>query len=367
MSSHAGSVHDDDERDAETAMIAPDKPAVRRVSFLRRHGLKILLAAVIVGVLIYIVVDQVQRGCDGAERDQNRIVRLRKAGLPLNRTVTVPGTNMTRNETNCGDAPYTLNLQDGRCHFPSACVSVALEAFVDWVADNTVLGAFLYTLIYTVCAVFWVPGSLLTLGAGAAFSAATDLGLGILIGTISVWFGAFFGACCAYLLGHFVFHDLVQSLIRKWRITKAIDAAIKEHGLKTMLLLRLSPVIPYNAFNYVMAGTSVKFKDYALGCIAMLPGTVAYVYIGASIQEAARSGGDGDTVRTVVLIVGLIVTFIAVVLISYFAKKQLDKQLASEKAAEAEAEATAEEAKAGAGGGAERGEDEGGIEALRTV
>ena len=95
----------------------------------------------------------------------------------------------------------------------------------------------------------------------------------------------------AFLLGHYVFHDLVNRLISKWRITRAIDAAIKEHGVKTMCLLRLSPVIPYNAFNYVMAGTSVSFRDYAIGCTAMLPGTIAYVYVqgGVGWWERERS------------------------------------------------------------------------------
>ena len=251
----------------------------------RRHGLKLILALILASAVTYIIVDQVTKTCDDFERERDRLARLRRAGEPVNTTGTPTNTTGARH-INCGNTSttFTFDPSDGRCHFRSACLSRALAAFVDWVSLNVVLGAFLYTLIYTVCAVFWFPGSVLTLGAGAAFSAATDLGTGVLIGTVSVWFGAFFGACLAFLLGHYVFHDLVNRLISKWRITRAIDAAIKEHGVKTMCLLRLSPVIPYNAFNYVMAGTSVSFRDYAIGCTAMLPGTIAYVYV----QEGVR-------------------------------------------------------------------------------
>lgn len=41
-------------------------------------------------------------------------------------------------------------------------------------------------------------------------------------------------------------------LFNKFKILKAVDRAIESQGLKLVLLLRLSPVVPFNAFNYVM-------------------------------------------------------------------------------------------------------------------
>ena len=69
---------------------------------------------------------------------------------------------------------------------------------------------------------------------------------------------------------------------------------------------------------------------------AMLPATIAYVYLGASVADAARSGADaarrgddgGETaVRIALLVVGLVVTFAAVIALSVYAKRQLRKRI----------------------------------------
>ena len=69
-----------------------------------------------------------------------------------------------------------------------SCTGVALTDFVNWVAKNLVVGAFLYIFAYAICAVICIPGTVLTIGAGIAFTAATnDVGLGIFIGSITVF------------------------------------------------------------------------------------------------------------------------------------------------------------------------------------
>ena len=70
---------------------------------------------------------------------------------------------------------------------------------------------------------------------------------------------------------------------------------------------------------------------------AMLPATIAYVYLGASVAEAARSGADatrggndsGETavVRIMLLAAGLVVTFAAVIALSIYAKRQLRRRI----------------------------------------
>ena len=92
--------------------------------------------------------------------------------------------------------------------------------------------------------------------------------------------------------------------------------------------------------------TAVKFRDYVLGCVGMIPGTVAFVFIGTtasgllgddSEEEEEAMDGDDGAVQLIVLIVGGIATVIAVVLISIYAKRALNKVL--EEDAEAESNA----------------------------
>ena len=101
-----------------------------------------------------------------------------------------------------------------------------------------------------------------------------------------------------------------------------------------MLLLRLSPLIPYNVFNYVIAATAVSLRHYTLALPAMVPATVGYVYVGASIFEAlsttsASANDEGSsaarTVQTVFLVVGAVASVAAIAAISWVAKRQLSK------------------------------------------
>ena len=105
----------------------------------------------------------------------------------------------------------------------------------------------------------------------------------MLVGSLSVWIGAEIGSCIAFLLGKFVLRDLSERLASKYKVGKAIDYAIRQEGLKVVLMLRLCPLVPFNAFNYAIGITAVKFWDFAIGGIGMIPATVLYVFVGTTL------------------------------------------------------------------------------------
>ena len=108
-----------------------------------------------------------------------------------------------------------------------------------------------------------------------------------------------------------------------------------------MLLLRLSPLIPFNAINYVMAATRILPRDYVHTIFGILPGTVAYVFIGTSTGSyfggENESSETNDTIRLVALIVGIILAIAATIIISYYARQEL-KRILDEEAARREEE-----------------------------
>jgi uncharacterized membrane protein YdjX (TVP38/TMEM64 family) len=184
--------------------------------------------------------------------------------------------------------------------------------------------------------VCFFPGSILTIGAGATFSAALGLGYGVCVGTVAVWIGANIGALIAFLLGRHVLRAFVKTLVLKYRVLTAIDKAMDTKAFVTVLLLRFSPLIPFNAFNYLMGATSVGTYPYVLGSLlGMLPGTISFVFVGAAIASAARTASGGgniegsctpdNTAQVVLLVVGIGMTVVVVVLISWYAKKELSK------------------------------------------
>jgi len=94
-----------------------------------------------------------------------------------------------------------------------------------------------------------------------------------------------------------------------------------------MFLLRLSPIIPFNAINYVVSITSLKFYQYVIALLGMLPGTTLYVFLGASAGSLADSASSGDnaTVTIIVVVVGIVFGIAAVGVTSYYAKKELNR------------------------------------------
>jgi len=104
---------------------------------------------------------------------------------------------------------------------------------------------------------------------------------------------------------------------------------LKDKGLRIIILLRLSPLVPYNAFNYVCGVTSVSFRDYAIGMFGILPGTFLYVLLGSSAGSLvdSSSSGDNSTVRIVSIVVGVVFAILGVYATTYYAKKELNKIL----------------------------------------
>ena len=68
-------------------------------------------------------------------------------------------------------------------------------------------------------------------------------------------------------------------------------------GRKIVLLLRLSPVFPFNLLNYALGLTRVRFADYLVASIGMLPGTLLYVYYGKVAGDVARLAGGAAVQR----------------------------------------------------------------------
>jgi uncharacterized membrane protein YdjX (TVP38/TMEM64 family) len=195
-------------------------------------------------------------------------------------------------------------------------------------------------LVYAVATVLFIPASILTLGAGFVFAAAFGLGGGIVLGVVSVFIGASIGAILSFLLGRYLLRDFVSTLIKKYTLFEALDSALEQNGLKIFLLLRLSPIVPFNATNYIGGVSAVSFRDFALALFGILPGTTLYVFLGASAGSLMDSASSGDnmTVLIVVIVLGAVFGVITIWLTTRFARKEL-MRIVQEREAAAEAEA----------------------------
>jgi uncharacterized membrane protein YdjX (TVP38/TMEM64 family) len=106
----------------------------------------------------------------------------------------------------------------------------------------------------------------------------------------------------------------------------AFDRAMLHNGFYIMLMLRLSPLVPYNALDYLSGITSISLMDYTLAMIGLLPGTVVFCFIGATASDLTE-GKLGDSQTIVAIVVGLVFAAASVGLASYYSKIELEKLL----------------------------------------
>lgn len=130
-----------------------------------------------------------------------------------------------------------------------------------------------FFVAYVLATVGFVPGTIVTLLAGMVF--------GWWKGTLLVIFAATTGATLAFLLARFILRRPAEALLGHARWFKGLARGVTEYGLSYVLFVRLVPVIPFNALNYACGIVPLRLKDYVIGSfLGMLPGTMAYVYLG---------------------------------------------------------------------------------------
>ncbi|HEY5552975.1 MAG TPA: TVP38/TMEM64 family protein [Opitutaceae bacterium] len=195
-----------------------------------------------------------------------------------------------------------------------------LQEFNAWVSGLGAIGLVVFVAVYVLAAVLFVPGSALTLGAGFVF--------GVVKGFVVVSIGATLGAAAAFLVSRHLAREAVSRRLARSERFQAVDRAIGREGAKVVLLLRLSPVFPYNALNYLLGLTSVRFWPFTLASwVGMLPGTLLYVYLGhagrAGLEAATADHAGDQTLRLVYLGAGLLATLAVTIYVTRLARREL--------------------------------------------
>jgi len=152
-----------------------------------------------------------------------------------------------------------------------------------WVKNAGAAGPILFMLIYAVAAVFFLPGSVLTLAGGALF--------GPVLGTIYNLTGATIGATLAFLLARYLASGWVEQ--KTGGRLRQLKKGVEGEGWRFVAFVRLVPLFPFNLLNYALGLTRIKLSHYIIASyLCMLPGGIAYTYLGYAGREAV-AGGEG--------------------------------------------------------------------------
>jgi uncharacterized membrane protein YdjX (TVP38/TMEM64 family) len=201
-----------------------------------------------------------------------------------------------------------------------------LLGVLDWISNLGPLGPVALAGIYVITTVLFIPGSILTLGAGFAF--------GVVRGTVAVSIGSTLGATAAFLVGRTWARRLIEERLGNSPTFAALDRAVAGDGFKIVLLTRLSPLIPFNLLNYAYGLTRVSLRDYVLASwLGMLPATVVYVYVGSAVKSLADLAAgrlEHSWLQTALLVAGLVATALVTLYIARAARRELRKAVKEE-------------------------------------
>ncbi len=152
-----------------------------------------------------------------------------------------------------------------------------------WVGTAGAAAPVVFVLIYALGAVLFLPGAVLTLAGGALF--------GPVLGTLYNLTGATIGATLAFLVARHLAADWVER--KTGGRLGQLKQGVESEGWRFVAFVRLVPLFPYNLLNYALGLTRVRLSHYVVASVVcMLPGAVAYTYLGYAGREAV-AGGEG--------------------------------------------------------------------------
>ena len=183
------------------------------------------------------------------------------------------------------------------------------------------IGAILFVPIYAVWVTCLLPGVWASMLAGAIY--------GTWMGTVLVSLGAFIGAICSFLLGRTIFRNWVKTRIESLPKLQKFLKGVDKEGLKLILMTRLSPIFPFSILNFAYGFSEISFRNYVLGLIGILPGTILFCALGNLAGDVTRfseilSSKDAEPF-SFLNIIGLLATILTVLILNNVIKQSFQE------------------------------------------
>jgi uncharacterized membrane protein YdjX (TVP38/TMEM64 family) len=162
-------------------------------------------------------------------------------------------------------------------------LSEFLHHSMEWIAHSGWVGAVWFVVLYTLTCVFFLPGSILTIGAGAVY--------GFWFSTALVAISSTVGAAVNFLTSRYLARNWMQRKIGHNAKFRALEKAVCAEGWRMILISRMSPIIPHSLVSYA-AGLIASVLRFTLASfVGFLPQSAAYTYLGAIVGKAVRTSG----------------------------------------------------------------------------
>ena len=181
---------------------------------------------------------------------------------------------------------------------------------------NTGIGILGFVCIYILIVLLILPASWLSLLSGFLY--------GSYIGSIIVIISAFIGASAAFFISKSFFAKKLKKVISRYPKLSVMEQVVQRGGLKLIFLARLSPIFPFSILNYFYGLNNIKFKDFALGLLGIIPGTFLYCSIGSLAKSLQELKSVQSTNNLYITILSVVTTFLVVYLSAKYSKEYFD-------------------------------------------
>ena len=189
-------------------------------------------------------------------------------------------------------------------------------------ADIGPWGPLIFVGFYIVSAITLAPSFLLTVAAGAVY--------GVWEGSLLVFVGAVIGASAAFGISRRLAGTSMLGWMDRDARVQVVRGAVAQEGAWVQFLLRLSPLVPFTLLNYALGLAKVRYRDFCVAMVGMIPAIIMYTYYGKVVGDVAKLAAGVAAPRGreyyVMLTVGLVATVLATTLITRAARRAVEQQ-----------------------------------------
>jgi uncharacterized membrane protein YdjX (TVP38/TMEM64 family) len=158
-----------------------------------------------------------------------------------------------------------------------------LRAFV---SANPILAVAAFIGIYALATLFMIPGALwITISGGFLF--------GLIGGSLATIAGATLGASTLFFAARTSLGGGLRKMAGPW--VGKVEEEFRKDALSYMFAMRFIPAMPFPVSNVLPALLGAKYRDYLITtALGIIPGVVAYTWIGAGLGATFDAGGEPD-------------------------------------------------------------------------
>lgn len=201
--------------------------------------------------------------------------------------------------------------------------ATALLQIVDLLASPW--GPLLYILIYALRPLIFFSAAVLTIASGSIFGSGSVLNLALAV--LYTIIGSNTSATVAYGIGRFFGQGLLNgekggeaSLLQRYA------DRMRSNSFETILIMRFI-FLPYDLVNYLAGILRIDWKAFILASfLGSVPGTIAFVSFGASIDIKQLARGESPAFNPLVLVFGVIIFVVSIVISRIYKRREAVKQ-----------------------------------------